>query len=85
MLLENNNKLVKFALLGLTAISLAAVSTTAFSAKKKVKLEKCTGIVKAGKADGKQVFNGKEVDWIFVPAGACEKFVDGVVIYEKNS
>jgi uncharacterized membrane protein len=79
-----NNKILKTALLGLTVISLATVSTTAFSAKKKVKMEKCTGIVKAGKADGKQMFNGKETDWILVPAGACEKLVDGVVIYENK-
>ncbi len=80
----HNNKLIKIALLGLTAISLATVSSSAFSAKKDVKMEKCTGIVKVGKQDGKQMFKNKEVDWILVPAGACEKLVDGVVIYENK-
>ena len=81
----NKNKLIKVALLSLTAISLASLSTTAFSAKaaKKVKMEKCSGIVRSGKADGQEMIKGKKVDWILVPAGACEKLVDGVVLYDK--
>ena len=82
----NNNKRIntlKIALLGLTATAIVTMSASTLAAKA-VKMEKCTGIVKKGKADGQQMFNGKKVDWIHVPAGACEKFVDGVVIYENK-
>ena len=79
----SNNKTIlnKTIPLSIVFIVVASLSTTTFSAEKK--MEKCTGIVKAGKADGQQLIKGKKVDWILVPAGACLKFVGGKVILDK--
>jgi len=78
-----NKKLItKVVLTGITALSLATVSTSAFSAKPK--LEKCSGIVKKGMADGTTEINGKMVEWIYVPAGACEKLVDGIILFDPK-
>jgi len=57
-----------------------SLSSTAYSAKKTLKMEKCSGIVAPGKADGKSIVNGKKVAWIYVPEGACEKLVGGELV-----
>ncbi len=57
-----------------------SLSSTAYSAKKPLKMEKCSGIVAPGKEDGKSTINGKKVAWIYVPEGACEKLVDGELV-----
>jgi len=75
------NKIIKIVTISITCLALSTISTSAFSAKQK--LEKCTGIVKAGKADGQSTIKGKKVDWILVPAGACLKLVGGKVIFDK--
>ena len=71
------NKLLTAIMIGSALLTL---STTAYSAKKPVKMEKCTGIVAPGKADGTSVIKGKKVGWILVPEGACEKLVGGKVV-----
>ena len=68
----------KITLLSIITLSILTVTATAFSAK--AELEKCAGIVKKGSADGKTVINGVEVEWIYVPAGACAKLVGGKLV-----
>jgi len=80
-MLSNNNKIKRFSLL-ISALSLTLFAPHTFAAKPQ--MEKCAGIVKAGKADGHTVVNGKKVDWILVPAGACLKLVGGKVILDKK-
>ncbi len=65
------------------AITLLSLTSTAF-AKKEVKMEKCMGIAKAGMGDGKVTMDGKTEEWLYVPAGACEKFVDGHLLLDKK-
>ena len=56
--------------------------------------EKCTGISKAGKNDcaamdsshgcaGMSMKNGLKKDWVWVPAGTCEKIVGGTIAEKK--
>ena len=78
----NHKPLINLTLTGISAIFLLSLSSSAFS--EKPKMEKCSGIVKAGKADGQSVVKGKKVDWILVPAGACVKLVGGKVIFDKK-
>jgi len=44
--------------------------------------EKCAGIVMKGKGDGKVKRNGLELEWIYVPAGACAKISGSKIIYD---
>ncbi len=64
-------------------IGLLSVATETFAADAP-KMEKCTGIVKAGKADGQSTIDGKQVDWIKMPAGQCIKFVGGKVVFDNT-
>ncbi len=61
-----------------------------------VKMEKCYGIVKAGKndcaaKDGSHscaTYSAKDADeneWIMLPAGACERIVGGIVEEETEA
>ena len=71
-------------LAGLIAMSLSFAADSALAAKGDT--EKCAGVVKAGKNDcaanghacqgqSKAEANGKE--WIYVPAGTCDRIVGG--------
>jgi len=64
-------------------VALVSLNTSAYAADAP-KLEKCTGIVKAGKADGQSTVDGKLVDWILMPAGQCIKFVGGKVVFDEK-
>jgi len=66
--------------------SIAAMSNQSFAADKK--MEKCYGVVKAGKndcADSKQAHScagaakkdGSKSEWIYLPAGTCDRLVNG--------
>ena len=66
--------------------SIMALSTQANAAESK--MEKCYGVVKAGKndcADAKQIhscageakINGSKTEWVYLPKGTCEKLVNG--------
>ena len=65
-----------------TAMGFLSLTMPAVSAEK-VEMEKCIGIVKPGQADGQTTIDGKKVDWILVPAGACMKLVGGKVIIDE--
>jgi uncharacterized membrane protein len=57
------------------------------------KMEKCAGIVKAGKNDcgtaagacaGTAKTDGEADAWIYLPKGTCEKIVGGTVVASKK-
>jgi len=80
-----HSSLVALALVGLTA------SPAALAAKPG--MEKCAGIVKAGKNDcgsskhscaGQATKDGDAEEWVYVPTGTCDKIVGGKVIVAKK-
>lgn len=89
----NQKQIVSATFAGLVA--LGAACTTAFAVPASPEAwEKCAGIAKAGKNDcgalnGKHDCSGKaETDndpneWVYVPAGTCEKIVGGNVAAVK--
>jgi uncharacterized membrane protein len=67
-------------------IALGTSGTAPASAAEKPEVEKCYGIVKAGKNDcqtsasacaGTSAKDGQPDSWIFVPKGTCDKIVGG--------
>jgi len=77
-----NNKKLIIATFSLVAIGLVALTSPSFAADKEK--EKCMGIAKAGMGDGKTTIDGKVEEWLYVPAGACAKFVDGRLLIDKK-
>jgi uncharacterized membrane protein len=76
--------MVNSALAGVLALGI--VSTSAFAGKPG--FEKCAGIVKAGMNDcgannhgcgGAATTDADPEEWIYVPAGTCEKIVGGIL------
>ncbi len=75
-------KLATFAIAGATILSSAPALAES-------KMEKCYGVVKAGKNDchsakkgghscsGGAKKDGDKSEWVFVPSGVCEKLVNG--------
>ena len=60
----------------------------------KSKLEKCYGVVKAGKNDcadlknahscaGASKVSGSENEWLLLPEGSCERIVGGTLVAKK--
>ncbi len=87
--MRNSNLIVHSAIASLLAVGLTAASS-AYADKEG--MEKCAGIVKAGKNDcgtaghscaGQSKVNGGKDEWVYVPAGTCEKIVDGTVVAKK--
>lgn len=63
------------------------------AAADKVEMEKCSGIVKAGKNDcqtatsacaGTSKKDGQKDAWILIPKGTCEKIVGGTLASAKK-
>lgn len=81
----NTKHVVQSALAGvLTLGMLTAVGTAAAASKEDV--EKCYGVVKAGKNDcqtsthacaGQAANDGQGDSWIYLPKGTCDKIVGG--------
>jgi len=78
-----NIKNTKKAVLTLAVLGLLSLSSSTF-AKKEVAMEKCLGLAKAGMGDGKITINGKVKEWLYMPAGQCQKLVGGEVYIEKK-
>ena len=82
------NKTSKFMFAaGALALGLASLATNA-SAEAPEGMEKCAGVVKAGKNDcgaaghscaGQAATDADANEWVFVPAGLCDKLAGGVV------
>ena len=75
----------------LATLALAATQTAA--AADKPQMEKCGGVVKAGKNDcgtskhscaGQAKQGGDAEEWVYVPKGTCEKLVGGKPIMTKK-
>ena len=73
-------------------IALGVTTTVPSSAADAPKMEKCAGIVKAGKNDcqtsasacaGSAKKDGQKDAWIYVPKGSCDKIVGGIVLSKK--
>ncbi len=82
--MNKTKALVNGALLSVIAMGLSLGSVEAFAEKP----EKCQGIVKASKNDcgngkhscaGQATEDGAADEWIYVPAGTCERIVGGTV------
>ena len=78
--------LIAGSLASLIAVTLAMAASTAYAAKDDV--EKCAGIVKAGKNDcgtsksacaGSTTADRDSEAWISVPKGTCERIAGGMV------
>jgi uncharacterized membrane protein len=77
-----------------TAVSgLFAATTFDAIAADPPKVEKCSGVVKAGKNDcqtavsacaGTATKDSQKDAWIILPAGTCEKIVGGTVVASKK-
>ncbi len=70
---------------GLAAASLSLLAAESSAAPK---MEKCYGVVKAGKNDcasrknkhscaGAAAKDGDSAEWVFVPSGLCDRLVNG--------
>jgi uncharacterized membrane protein len=89
--MSNHHTLVNNALVGVIALSLGVLSMEASAAKPKwgEGWEKCAGIVKKGMNDcgtskhncaGQSSVDNDPEEWVYVPAGRCDKIVGGKVI-----
>lgn len=77
-----------------SAISgLLALGVSQLAAAEQGKMEKCAGVVKAGKNDcqtassacaGTATKDGQKDAWIYLPKGSCEKIVGGEVLASKK-
>lgn len=84
--MNRKDLIIHTALSSVLALGLAAASPAGFAAKGD--LEKCSGIVKAGKNDcgsannscaGTARMDRDKEAWLLVPKGTCEKITGGVV------
>lgn len=82
--MKHSTQLMTSAIAGLIALG-ATAAAPALAADKQA-MEKCYGIVKAGKNDcqtsssacaGTSTKDGQGDAWIFVPKGTCDKIVGG--------
>jgi uncharacterized membrane protein len=82
--MKNSNKLINTAISSVIALGAAASSGQAMAAPPP--MEKCYGIVKAGKNDcqtsttacaGTATKDAQGDAWIYIPKGTCEKIVGG--------
>jgi uncharacterized membrane protein len=82
--MKNSDLIIRSAFTGLLTLGLATAGDQALAAQQ---MEKCAGIVKAGKNDcgsgtnacaGTSKTDGDKSAWIFIPKGTCAKIVGGV-------
>ncbi len=83
--MRNTHALTISAITGLIAIA-ATATTPAMAAAATEKMEKCFGVVKAGKNDcqtstaacaGSATKDSQKDAWLYLPKGSCEKLVGG--------
>lgn len=77
----------------LVALALAGLTASPAAMAAKPGMEKCAGIVKAGKNDcgsskhscaGQATRDGDAEEWVYVPTGTCDKIVGGTVVVAKK-
>ena len=85
--MNNSRTLVNSVIAGALALGLAGTATNALAAKEG--MEKCTGVVKAGKNDcgtskhacaSQAARDSAAEEWLYLPTGTCEKIV-GASLY----
>ncbi len=85
--MNESHTLVNSVIAGVLALGLAGTAGNALAAK--AGMEKCSGIVKAGKNDcgtskhacaGQSARDGAAEEWLYVPTGTCDKIV-GASLY----
>jgi uncharacterized membrane protein len=85
--MNESRTLVNRVLAGALALGLAGTAINTYAAKEG--MEKCAGIVKAGKNDcgtskhacaGQATRDSAAEEWLYVPTGTCEKIV-GASVY----
>jgi uncharacterized membrane protein len=85
--MKQTELVVRAAIASLIAVGLASAGAHALAAKEG--MEKCAGIVKAGKNDcgtskhscmGQAKADGDAEEWIYVPKGTCEKIAGGKLV-----
>lgn len=76
----------------LIALAVAGLSASPMSLAAKKDMEKCAGIVKAGKNDcgtskhscsAQAASDADAEEWVYLPKGICEKIVGGTVVKSK--
>lgn len=84
--MKQNSILIHSAIASFLALGLSA-SGNALAAKDG--MEKCAGIVKAGKNDcgtskhacsGQAKVDSDKEEWLYVPKGTCDKIVGGMIV-----
>ncbi len=90
----NNELVMRSAIASLLAVGLSTGASQALAGDDNgKKMEKCSGIVKAGKNDcgtatsscaGTAKADGEPDTWIYLPKGTCEKIVGGTVVASKK-
>lgn len=91
----NKKTLQKTAFLTSVGLALGTVSTTPTDAQAQIKMEKCYGIVKAGKndcraADGSHncasysKTDASPYEWMSLPEGTCDKIVNATTVAPKK-
>lgn len=89
--MKNTKAIAQSAIAGVLALGLSGLSTQALA--EKAEMEKCYGVVKAGKNDCKTATNScaghaeKDKDpnaFLAVPKGTCEKIVGGSLMPMKG-
>lgn len=83
--MSKRTTVISTAIASVLALGAIAASDVAMATKKK-EVEKCFGVVKAGKNDcqtsnsscaGTSTADGQKDAWVFVPSGTCLKLVNG--------
>ncbi len=80
----NKKTFISSVILGFSSIAIASTPALAQNAK----MEKCYGVVKAGKNDcssktgshscaGSAKVDGSKEEWVLLPKGTCERIVNG--------
>ena len=90
----NKELVMRSAIASLLAVGMSAGAAQALASDDNgKKMEKCAGIVKAGKNDcgtatsscaGTAKADGEPDTWIYLPKGTCEKIVGGTVVASKK-
>jgi len=82
--MKQSNAIAAAALASLVGLGLSSVTTSAIA--EDGKMEKCYGVVKAGKNDcqtatsacaGTSTEDGQRDAWLLVPEGSCDRLVGG--------
>lgn len=89
--MKKYDAVIHSAIAGVLACGSMVMAGSANAAEKPV-MEKCAGIVKAGKNDcgtsktscaGTVKADGDKEAWIYLPKGSCDKIVGGTVVKAK--